>query len=50
MTDDGGKPGYRNTDEPAKPESDEPPKEFPDQRGPDPDTRPPERAWKESVS
>jgi hypothetical protein len=47
MTYPDGKPGYQNTDEPPKPATDQPPKtpqEFPNRRGDDPDSRPPERA------
>lgn len=40
----GGKPGYGNTDEPEVPNRTDVPKEFPDKRGDDPDTRVPERA------
>jgi hypothetical protein len=40
----GGKPGYSNTDEQEVPNRTDTPKEFPDKRGDDPDSRVPERA------
>lgn len=44
VTQQGGKPGYGNTNEQEIPSREDVPKEFPDRRGDDPDTRTPERA------